>query len=32
VEGGPWLYAKEDRYADVLVRLISAVQDKPKSV
>jgi lysophospholipase L1-like esterase len=29
VEGGPWLHAKEDRYADVLVRLINAVQDKP---
>lgn len=29
VEGGPWLHAKEDRYADVLVRLINAVQEKP---
>ena len=29
VEGGPWLHAKEERYADVLVRLINAVQEKP---
>ena len=29
VEGGPWLPAKEDRYADVLVRLINAVQEEP---
>ena len=29
VEGGPWLHAKEDRYADVLVRLINAVQEQP---
>ncbi len=29
VEGGPWLHQKEDRYADVLVRLINAVQEKP---
>jgi lysophospholipase L1-like esterase len=29
VEGGPWLHAKEDRYADVLVGLINAVQEKP---
>jgi lysophospholipase L1-like esterase len=28
-EGGPWLHAKEDRYADVLVRLINAVQERP---
>jgi lysophospholipase L1-like esterase len=29
VEGGPWLHVKEDRYADVLVRLIDAVQEQP---
>ena len=29
VEGGPWLHAKEDRYADVLVRLINSVQERP---
>ena len=29
VEGGPWLHEKEQRYADVLVRLINAVQEKP---
>jgi len=29
VEGGPWLHAKEDRYADVLARLINSVQEKP---
>jgi lysophospholipase L1-like esterase len=29
VEGGPWLHAKEDRYADVLVRLINSVQEQP---
>ncbi len=29
VEGGPWLHAKEERYADVLVRLINAAQEKP---
>ncbi|HXX24784.1 MAG TPA: SGNH/GDSL hydrolase family protein [Terriglobia bacterium] len=29
VEGGPWLREKEDRYADVLVRLINAVQERP---
>jgi lysophospholipase L1-like esterase len=29
VEGGPWLHAKEERYADVLVRLIDSVQEKP---
>jgi lysophospholipase L1-like esterase len=29
VEGGPWLHAREDRYADVLVRLINSVQEKP---
>jgi hypothetical protein len=28
-EGGPWFHAKEDRYADVLVRLINSVQEKP---
>ena len=29
VEGGPWLHAKDDRYADVLVRLINSVQELP---
>ena len=29
VEGGPWLHEKEQRYADVLVRLINLVQEKP---
>ena len=29
VEGGPWLREKDQRYADVLVRLIDAVQEKP---
>ncbi len=29
VEGGPWLHRKEDRYADVLVRLINACQKEP---
>jgi lysophospholipase L1-like esterase len=29
VEGGPWLHEKDQRYADVLVRLINAVQEKP---
>lgn len=29
VEGGPWLQEKEDRYADVLVRIINSVQEKP---
>ena len=29
VEGGPWLHEKEQRYADVLVRQINAVQEKP---
>jgi lysophospholipase L1-like esterase len=29
VHGGPWLPREEDRYADVLVRLINACQEKP---
>lgn len=29
VEGGPWLHEKDQRYADVLVRLINNVQEKP---
>ncbi len=29
VEGGPWLHAKEERYPDVLVRLINSVQEQP---
>jgi len=29
VQGGPWLPRQEDRYADVLVRLINACQEKP---
>jgi lysophospholipase L1-like esterase len=29
VQGGPWLPRVQDRYADVLVRLINACQDKP---
>src|ERR1035441_1044104 len=29
VEGGPWLHEKEQRYGDVLVRLINVVQEKP---
>ncbi len=29
VEGGPWLRSKDDRYSDVLVRLINQVQAKP---
>ena len=29
VQGGPWLRRQEDRYADVLVRLINACQEKP---
>jgi len=29
MEGGPWLQRKEDRYADVLVRLIDACQEEP---
>ena len=29
VDGGPWLNRDEDRFADVLVRLISACQEKP---
>lgn len=29
VEGGPWLHRREDRYADVLVRLINACQKEP---
>jgi lysophospholipase L1-like esterase len=29
VEGGPWLHEKEQRYADVLVRQINSVQEKP---
>jgi lysophospholipase L1-like esterase len=29
VEGGPWLRQREDRYGDVLVRLINACQKEP---
>src|SRR5579862_2793562 len=29
VEGGPWLHEREQRYADVLVRHINTVQEKP---
>ena len=29
VEGGPWLHRLEDRYPDVLVRLINACQKEP---
>ena len=29
VQGGPWLERQEDRYADVLVRLINACQKEP---
>ena len=29
VEGGPWLQRQEDRYADVLVRLINSCQEHP---
>ena len=29
VEGGPWLDEREDRYGDVLVRLINACQKEP---
>jgi lysophospholipase L1-like esterase len=29
VQGGPWLQSQEDRYADVLVRLINACQKEP---
>ena len=29
VEGGPWLHQPEDRYGDVLVRLINACQKEP---
>jgi len=29
VEGGPWLQQQEDRYGDVLVRLINACQKEP---
>jgi lysophospholipase L1-like esterase len=29
VQGGPWLQRVGDRYADVLVRLLNACQDKP---
>lgn len=29
VEGGGWLLHKEDRYADVVVRLINSCQDEP---
>jgi lysophospholipase L1-like esterase len=29
VHGGPWLHLQEDRYADVLVRLINACQQEP---
>ncbi|HUZ47984.1 MAG TPA: GDSL-type esterase/lipase family protein [Terriglobia bacterium] len=29
VEGGPWLHQTEDRYADVVVRLINSCQKEP---
>jgi lysophospholipase L1-like esterase len=29
VQGGPWLQSQEDRFADVLVRLINACQKEP---
>ena len=29
VQGGPWLHQEGDRYADILVKLINACQEKP---